>query len=784
MAQDPAKIAAQESRLMSNIRQLTLDGKRSGEGYYSRDGKLMVFQSERRSDNPFYQIYLMDLETGDVESISPGTGKTTCAWIHPDNNRILYASTHSDPRSVELQKAELDFRASGKTRRYAWDYDNNFEIWAWDRKAKTQTRLTYAPGYDAEGCYSPDGEWIVFASNRSAYLEPLSKKDRELFEVDKALFMEVYLMRADGSDVRRLTFQRGYDGGTFFSHDGKKICWRRFSENGLTAEVFTKTLPDGPERQLTSIRAMSWAPYFHPSGEYLIFTTNRHGFANFELYLVDADGAKEPVRVTYTPGFDGLPTFTPDGKTMSWTTNRTKEKQSQIFVAGWNHDEAMRLLAASPARGAAAGGATGTKQTSAGTDAPDTPVSSTSSPEISRQDLMRHLRTLASERLGGRMTGSEGDKLATKYVADALAAAGLEPHGDDGTWFQPFEAQILAPNQKARRVSSRNVLGILRSGRPEREPVVVGAHVDHLGMGGSNSRATSEDKNKLHPGADDNASGVATLIEIAEYLTDLVAQGKLELYRDIVFAVWSGEEIGLFGSRHYVRNFTAEKGQAGDRGRILAYVNLDMVGRFDKSLILSGVGSSSIWRREIERRNAPIGLPVALIDDVELRTDTTSFYAAKVPILNAFTGAHTDYHRPTDTADKINYAAMEKIGKLVALVVRGLSLREQLPDFIQKKVSTAPVAKTGKRPYLGTIPDYAEAAIPGVALSGVTEGAPAALAGMRGGDVLVELAGKKIKDIHDYVKVLDVLEIGVKVSAVVVRDDKRVKLEITPRARD
>ena len=130
----------------------------------------------------------------------------------------------------------------------------------------------------------------------------------------------------------------------FFSPDGKRICWRRFAENGATAEVYSMDINGGDVKRLTNIGAMSWAPYYHPSGDYLIFTTNKHGFGNFELYLVRADGKEEPVRVTDTDGFDGLPVFLPDGKRLSWTSTRTAAKQSQIFMADWDDAAARQLL--------------------------------------------------------------------------------------------------------------------------------------------------------------------------------------------------------------------------------------------------------------------------------------------------------------------------------------------------------------------------------------------------------------------------------------------------------
>ncbi|MDE2979230.1 MAG: peptidase M28, partial [Acidobacteriota bacterium] len=181
----------------------------------------------RRPENPFYQIYLLDLATGDTREVSTGIGKTTCAFIRPDGSEILYASTHHDPRSAELQQQELDFRASGRERRYAWDYDPEMEIYAVAMAGGEPRRLTNVRGYDAEGAYSPDGEWIVFASTRDAYNRELSGREANLLEVDPAYFGEIYIMRADGSEQTRLTNVPGYDGGPFFFADGSRIVWRR-----------------------------------------------------------------------------------------------------------------------------------------------------------------------------------------------------------------------------------------------------------------------------------------------------------------------------------------------------------------------------------------------------------------------------------------------------------------------------------------------------------------------------------------------------------------------------
>jgi Tol biopolymer transport system component len=263
----PADAEALQSQLISDIRQLTLTGQRAGEGYFSQDGRYLVFQSEREPGNPFFQIYRMDRETGDTRRISPGIGKTTCAWIHPDNQRILFASTQYDPEAVAKQKAEIEFRQSGQSRRYSWDYDETFDLVEFDVKTKEYRRLTDELGYDAEGSYSPDGSLICFSSNRRAYSGELSQEERELFEKDPASAIDIYLMNADGTDVRRLTDSIGYDGGPFFSPDGQQICWRRFSRDGATAEIMLMNVDGSNQRQITDLGVLSWAPFFHPSGE-------------------------------------------------------------------------------------------------------------------------------------------------------------------------------------------------------------------------------------------------------------------------------------------------------------------------------------------------------------------------------------------------------------------------------------------------------------------------------------------------------------------------------------
>jgi Tol biopolymer transport system component len=231
------------------------------------------------------------------------------------------------------------------------------DVYTYSEKTGALTRLTTARGYDAEASYSPDGQWIAFSSIRDAYGRSLSAAEQKQLETDPSYFAEIYVMRADGSGQKRLTSVTGYDGGPFFSPDGTRIVWRRFDEQGLIADIWTMKLDGTDARRITDFGAMSWAPYLHPSGEYIIFASNKLGFENFELFLVDAQGTREPVRVTYTDGFDGLPVPSPDGRQLAWTSSRSGGSGSagQLFLAQWNHEKALEAVRSAPPRQARPG---------------------------------------------------------------------------------------------------------------------------------------------------------------------------------------------------------------------------------------------------------------------------------------------------------------------------------------------------------------------------------------------------------------------------------------------
>lgn len=420
--------------LYRDARQLSFAGRRTGEGYFSADGQQLVFQSEREPGNPFYQIYRLRLATGEIGRISPGTGRATCGFFHPDGQRILFASTHEDPEAELSQALELEKRASGGSDRYSWDFDPRYDLFLAEGDIQAEgggrlTALAKAEGYDAEGSFSPDGRFVVFASNRHAYHDGLAPEARERLVEDPSYFVDLYRLELATGELVQLTRAPGYDGGPFYSPDGHRIVFRRFSEDGARAEILSMNADGSDERALTRLGVMSWAPFFHPSGDYVVFATNRHGFDDFELYLVDAAGAREPVRVTEREGFDGLPVFSPSGDVLLWTSNRTEGKQSQLFRADWN-DEAARQALGLPAH------STSSASNTNGATPRATPSTSGA---LRTARLETHLRALTDPRTEGRGTGSPGEALAAHHVESSLRAIGLEPAGDAGGFLQRFE---------------------------------------------------------------------------------------------------------------------------------------------------------------------------------------------------------------------------------------------------------------------------------------------------------------------------------------------------------
>ncbi len=368
--------------------------------------------------------------------------------------------------------------------------------------------------------------------------------------------------------------------------------------------------------------------------------------------------------------------------------------------------------------------------------------------------------------------------LADRMLADAgqPTLADLEKEIDEDLaprtrelkgWTLQTSIEINRPS-----ISAKNVVGVLEGAGPlASETVIIGAHYDHLGHGGNSSGSLKPDSSDIHNGADDNASGTAMILEMARRLARRVDP----LPRRVVFMAFSGEEKGLLGSQYYVEHPLYPLKDT------VMMVNFDMVGRLnDKDeLTVYGTGTTPGADALVDAIGKSEGFTIKKIADGMGPSDQQSFYQKEIPVLFAFTGTHSDYHRPSDDTERINFAGMSRIADLSELLLLDVARRPQRPAFI-KVAGRAPrdPGRVSISAYLGSIPDYNED-IKGVKLNGVREGSPAETGGLKGGDIIVGFGGKPVGTIYDYTDSLSRYKPGDVVDVVVKRDDKEVTLKIT-----
>ncbi len=398
-------------------------------------------------------------------------------------------------------------------------------------------------------------------------------------------------------------------------------------------------------------------------------------------------------------------------------------------------------------------------------------------PPFSEKALMEHVTALASPAMRGRGLGSPELREAAEYIATQFAAIGLEPGGDAGTWFQAFDSPTSPDGTPKPLV---NVVGVLRGTRPdwEGQSALLTAHYDHLGFGWPDPR--QGDEGTLHPGADDNASGVSVLIELARAL----AAGERPP-RSIVFVAFSGEEAGLLGSRHFVAHPTPFPLE-----QVIGVINLDTVGRLgDRRVQVLGAGTASEWPHIFRGASFVTGVDSTAIPGNGEASDQWAFIERGVPAIQIFSGPHDDYHRPGDTIDDIDAAGLVKVATLAR---EGIAYLAERSDPLTNTIAPAsPAASptaagsaggTGRRVSFGAVPDFAFGG-PGVRLEGVTPGSPAEKAGMQAGDVVTKLAGREIASLREFSEVLRTLAAGDEVEVVFVRDGAERLLRLSVVAR-
>lgn len=385
--------------------------------------------------------------------------------------------------------------------------------------------------------------------------------------------------------------------------------------------------------------------------------------------------------------------------------------------------------------------------------------------------IRKHITYLASDELGGRMPGSEGEKLAQKYIAAEFKKYGLTPKGTaENSFYQHFTYQMSKnPHDTTEATTGElyhgsNVIGYLDN--KAEFTIVIGAHYDHLGDGTRGNSLDANPKGKIHHGADDNASGTAGVLELARIFT---SNGVTEKY-NILFIAFSAEEAGLIGSKYYVNHPTIPLKATS------CMINMDMIGRLNDStrkVIVYGTGTSNVWEPLLDHTRSDV---VPKFDSAGVGpSDQTSFYLRNIPVLFFFTGQHSDYHKPTDVADKINYEGEKRVIDLVAQVVDSLQnyprLSFQMTTTHESKTSTFKVS-------LGIMPDYAYDK-PGVRVDGVTDNKPAQKAGLKADDVIIQLGDYPVKDIYSYMDALNKFDKGKTTKVIVQRGGEKKEFEVT-----
>jgi Zn-dependent M28 family amino/carboxypeptidase len=386
--------------------------------------------------------------------------------------------------------------------------------------------------------------------------------------------------------------------------------------------------------------------------------------------------------------------------------------------------------------------------------------------EFKAEHIKKHIEFLASDDLEGRGTGSLGEIKAANYIAEQFKKAGLKPAGKDNSFFQPFQVTYSVEGN-AHTVTGRNVIGFLDNGAAQ--TIVVGAHYDHLGKGYQSGSLSPDSKNKIHNGADDNASGTTGLIELAGYFS---ANGKNEKH-NLLFMAFSGEELGLLGSKYFTESPTIAL------NTVSSMINMDMIGRLDdaKGVIISGWGTSPVWGKLLPALAEQNKIRYTVDSSGVGASDHTSFYLKNIPVVQFFTGSHGDYHKISDDADKINFNGEAKILKLVAGLIDKLD-QEAKPEFVEAGNPHTARTTSNFKVTLGVMPDYSFQG-KGLKIDGVSKGRPAEAAGILTGDIILKLAGKDIETIYDYMEILGNHEKGQKVDAVLLRGNNQKTVQVT-----
>jgi hypothetical protein len=384
--------------------------------------------------------------------------------------------------------------------------------------------------------------------------------------------------------------------------------------------------------------------------------------------------------------------------------------------------------------------------------------------QIDSKKIQQHIKVLSNDSLEGRGTGTAGEKLALAYIQSQFKEIGLQPRGDGKLFTQKFAFKSGVHGTGVEGVAY-NVVGYIDNQAPT--TIIVGGHFDHLGLGLESGSLDANPKGKVHNGADDNASGTAGVIELARYFQN----NKVKEKNNLLFICFSGEEMGLYGSKYFTESPTI------DLSKVDFMINLDMIGRLDakNGLQVSGSGTSAFWETLLQKLSTA-EVPIKTDSSGMGPSDHTSFYLKNIPVLHFFTGSHSDYHKPSDDWDRVNVDGEVKVLTIVAKVIEAADREPKMAFLATKNKSMG-----GSRAFkvtLGVMPSYTSTE-PGLKVDGVSDGKPASKAGILTGDLILQIGEYPIKDIQEYMAALGKFEKGQTVRVKVKRNGEDVSMTLT-----
>ncbi len=388
--------------------------------------------------------------------------------------------------------------------------------------------------------------------------------------------------------------------------------------------------------------------------------------------------------------------------------------------------------------------------------------------EITEKEIRQHIGMLASDSFEGRGPGYKGSEMAADYIQGYFKSLKLKPKGDNGTYFQSFtvkNSSVHSSNVDTTIRKTKNVIAFLDN--KAENTIIIGAHYDHLGRGMDGNSLEPEPQGKIHNGADDNASGVAGVLALAKYYS----KNKVQEKYNFIFMCFSGEELGLLGSKYFTEHPTT------DLGKVDCMVNMDMIGRLpeNKALLVGGIGTSPAFG-EITKKYSNDGLKISIDSSGIGSSDHTSFYLKNLPVLFFFTGAHTDYHKTTDDTEKINFAGEVQV---LTLVTKFINEIDNLPKltFTPTKSNQSMSASTRMKVTMGVMPSYASDG-KGLKIDAVSEGKPAQKAGLLAGDIIQKIGDFEITDIQTYMTALGHFNKGETTPIKVLRGNEVIVLQV------